>query len=147
MKQWTQDEAIASECACDTIGHLVAIQSSEIVGEQSKPAPDTARVGQLRAECMRLASERRELHVDSHAEIARINDDYGAIIRAWHAGRQTVQSMAFSPKQWRPGKAQWQARRRAKHQPTRAAPPPGAAPRPPANHTRQRSYTSRTLQN
>lgn len=90
MKRWTQDQAIEFECACDTIGHLIAIHSHQIAAEERQPTPDAARIGHLHAELMRLARERQNLHVDSYAEIARVNDEYGAIIRAWHAGRQAV---------------------------------------------------------
>ncbi|MDD5365958.1 MAG: hypothetical protein PHR30_11505 [Gallionellaceae bacterium] len=81
--KWTQDEAVAFECAHETITDLMAIRTSEIADEAAKPMPDAARIAGLRAERSRLARERAGLHWDNHFEIARIRADYGAYIRAW----------------------------------------------------------------
>jgi len=82
MKTWTQDEAIAYECARECITHMVAICSAELWDEEHKPAPDAGRIARIEAELIRLAGERRALHLDQHAEIARIRAEYGALIRA-----------------------------------------------------------------
>ena len=76
--QWTQDEAIAYECARECITHLMAICTDELHHE----APTDARRVELNAERSRLAAELRGLHVHDHADIARIRQDYGHRIRA-----------------------------------------------------------------
>jgi len=82
MPQWTQDEAIAFECACEAITHMMAIQSRQIYEEMKKLEPDVFRVAEFRAERSRLHQERLAMHVDNHDEVARIRTEYGAIIRA-----------------------------------------------------------------
>jgi len=83
MRQWTQDEAIAFECAREAITDLMAIQTGQIAQEGSKAAPDAGRLASLRAERSRLAQERTALHLDDLDAVARIRSEYGAIVRAW----------------------------------------------------------------
>lgn len=94
MPQWTQDEAIAFECACEVITHMIAIQSRQIYEETNKGEPDVFRVAELRAERSRLAQERLALHVDNHDGVARVCSEYGAIIRA---RREKRHDRYFSP--------------------------------------------------
>lgn len=82
MKTWTQDEAIAYECARECINHMVGICSGELWDEEHRPAPDADRIVRIKAEMTRLAGERRALHLDQHTEIARIRAEYGALMRA-----------------------------------------------------------------
>lgn len=76
--KWTQDEAIAYECARECITHMMAI----CTGELHNDAPTEARRAELEAERARLAAELCGLHVHDHADIARIRQDYGQRIRA-----------------------------------------------------------------
>jgi hypothetical protein len=78
---WTQDEAIAFECARECISDLMAIRSREIADEETRPRPDAARLAALEADLDRLAGERSALRGTDHAEIARIRTEYGALIR------------------------------------------------------------------
>lgn len=87
MQQWTQDEAIAFECACEAITDMMAIHTGQITDEANKAEPDAGRVASLRAERSRLSQERLALHVDNQDEVARIRTKYGAIIRAWRERR------------------------------------------------------------
>lgn len=50
MQQWTQDEAIAFECACEVITDMMAIQTGQITDESNKAEPDADRVASLRAD-------------------------------------------------------------------------------------------------
>jgi len=84
--QWTQDEAIAFECATECITDMIGIYMGEIYAE---PAPTEARQEELRAEVARLATERRELHLHDHAEIWRIRRDYGQRIRDYRSAGGT----------------------------------------------------------
>jgi len=90
MKQWTQDEAIAYECACEAITHLRAILSSEISDESKRSVPNTRRIAALEAERVQLFQERKKLRVKDHAHIARIRREYGARIRAWNDDRRAM---------------------------------------------------------
>lgn len=78
---WTQDEAIAFECACEAITHMIAICSSEIAAEEASAEPNAMRIEYLQKKILSYVSERRNLHVESHVEIARIREQYGAYIR------------------------------------------------------------------
>jgi predicted transcriptional regulator len=89
IQQWTQDEAVAYECAREVITHLRAILTSEIADEESKPEPDAVRLKSLRTEWERLFHERANLHVDSHQELARVRREYGARVRAWMEKEKT----------------------------------------------------------
>ncbi len=90
MQQWTQDEAIAFECAREVITDLMAIQTGQMAEEACKAAPDAYRLVELRAERSRLAQERAALHVDDLAAVARIRTEYGAIVRAKREERQAI---------------------------------------------------------
>ena len=90
MQQWTQDEAIAFECAREAITDMMAIQTGQIAEEGSKAAPDADRLASLRSERSRLAREHAALHVDDLAAIARIRTEYGAIVRAWREEHHAI---------------------------------------------------------
>ena len=75
---YTQDEAIAYECACECITHLRAIYTAELYHD--KPSPE--RRAALELEQSRLYEERRTLRVKDHDKIARIRSEYGALCRA-----------------------------------------------------------------
>jgi len=83
MQKWTQEEAIAFECAREVITHLRAILTSQIADESSKEHPDAEKLAHLYAESSRLFRERAGLHVKDHAEVARVRSEYGALVRAW----------------------------------------------------------------
>jgi len=82
MPQWTQDEAIAFECACEAITHMMAIQSELIYEESHRIEPDADRIASARAELSRLHQERSVMLVEDHFEFARIRTEYGSIIGA-----------------------------------------------------------------
>lgn len=52
--------------------------------------PDAGRVVEWEAARDKLADERAGLHVEHHAEIARIRAEYGQIIRTWRAERHAM---------------------------------------------------------
>lgn len=76
MENWTQDEAIAFECARECITHMIAICTGELHDD-----PSDERRAELVAERGRLLGEQRTLRLKDHAEIARIRTEYGAAIR------------------------------------------------------------------
>lgn len=84
--KWTQDEAVAFECAREVITDMRAILTGEIAEESSKEHPDAERLERLHAESSRLFRERAGLHVKDHDAIARVRAEYGARVRAWRAG-------------------------------------------------------------
>lgn len=81
--KWTQEEAIAYECALECISDLRAILTGE---RHDNPTPE--RLAALDAEFSRLGAERRALSVHEHAEIARIRSDYGRRIRYHRMGEE-----------------------------------------------------------
>lgn len=76
IMKWTQDQAIAFECAREVITHLMAIQTGRIADESHKKNPDSELLETFRA-------ERSALHLDQTNAIARIRKEYGAVIRSW----------------------------------------------------------------
>jgi len=83
MQEWTQEEAIAYECACEAITHLRAILTGEIEEELKKPNPNKAHLQNLHEESSQLFRERAGLQIKDHTEIARIRFQYGAHVREW----------------------------------------------------------------
>lgn len=80
--KWTQEQAIAYECARELIGHLIAIKSKQIEHERSKPTLDQERIEALRQERTMLDRERHDLRVTDDTAVTRIRNDYGTIVRA-----------------------------------------------------------------
>jgi len=85
---WTQDEAVAFECAGELITHMMAIYSAQIHKETQKESPDPALIATWRQARSRLFQEKRNLHVNDQDKIAQVRAEYGAAIRAWNATRQ-----------------------------------------------------------
>jgi len=83
MQKWTQDEAIAFECAREAITHLRAILTSEIYDESKKTNPDKNRMDNLYKERSKLFLERENLHVEDQEKIKNIRQEYGLRIRNW----------------------------------------------------------------
>lgn len=88
--EWTQDEAIAFECAREVITDMMAICTGRIADESGRGNAATDSLAALRAERSRLAQERAALHVTDHDAIARIRKDYGAIVRAWRSEHHAI---------------------------------------------------------
>jgi hypothetical protein len=88
MQKWTQDEAVAFECARECITDVMAICSAQIADEKSTANPNAARVQALEVELVRLAGERAKLRGSQADEIARIRDTYGKLIREHRAGHK-----------------------------------------------------------
>lgn len=86
--KWTQDEAIAFECARECITHMIALCSEAIADEEAKGKPDNDRLSTLEARLSELAKERRELTITDQGRIAVIRTEYGAHIRA-HISQRT----------------------------------------------------------
>ena len=85
---WTQEQAIAFECAREVITDLSAICTARIYDELAKQTPDHGLVAALEEKITRLFNERRELTVGNQDEIAKVRREYGAEVRAWRAQTQ-----------------------------------------------------------
>jgi hypothetical protein len=96
MQQWTQDEAVAFECAREVITDMMAIQTGLMADEAGKPLSDSKCLTSLRSERSRLAQERAALHVGDVADIARIRAEYGAIVRSWRDERRMAAARYMS---------------------------------------------------
>lgn len=94
MPKWTQQEAIAYECACEVINDVIGILTGQIAEETRKEHPDAERLAALRAERSRLSREQADLHVKDHAAVARARAEYGARVRAWRAEQPERQAAA-----------------------------------------------------
>lgn len=90
QEKWTQDEAVAFECAREAITELMSIYTTRITHELARTFVDSELLKSLREERTRLAGERLALRIDKHADIERIRRDYGAAIRAYHQDGQAA---------------------------------------------------------
>lgn len=79
--RWSQDEAISFQAARDCITDLLAIKFARLRELESSAGPVTEEQEVLAAEIHRLSDERRDLRLIDRAEIARIREDYGAMVR------------------------------------------------------------------
>jgi hypothetical protein len=80
---WTQEEAIAFECAKETVGHMIAICSSLIAKEEMKSPKSEQRIMELEAKSSKFTAERRSLRLKDKVEVERINREYGSKIKAY----------------------------------------------------------------
>jgi len=78
MQTWSQEEAIAFECARECLTHWVAILSSEI---HQAPA-SSVELTMLTDERTRVVQERARLSVKDSARLAEIRKIFGDRIRA-----------------------------------------------------------------
>lgn len=81
--KWTQDEAIAFECARECITDMIGICSSTIAVQEEKAFPDQGQIEKLEARMFELARERRDLRLKDYDRISKIRAEYGAYIRAY----------------------------------------------------------------
>lgn len=86
--RWTQEQAIAYECARELIGHVIAIYSANIDEALGRPTPDMALVNTLRKDRADCARERDALRVTDDVGVANVRDLYGAMIRGYHSTQQ-----------------------------------------------------------
>lgn len=79
--EYTQDQAIAFECAREAITDLMAIYTMRI--EDAKNSGDRVLATGLTGDRSGLAQERANLHVHDADTIATVRKIYGRRIRAW----------------------------------------------------------------
>lgn len=79
--KWSQEEAIAYECARDYLGEVLGIYSGELDAEEARAVPRQDRLNWLEAEITRLGHARRQLRVSDHEAITEIRAVYGALLR------------------------------------------------------------------
>lgn len=79
--KWTQDEAIAFECARECINDMIGICSSEIADEEEQEHPNQVKIAEIEARRFALAIERCNLTLKDQKQIARVRKEYGAWIR------------------------------------------------------------------
>jgi hypothetical protein len=83
--KWTQEEAIAFECARECITDMMAICSGQLAEERASKAPDVARILSLETDLVQLSQERVNLRGTQTDEIACVRASYGMAIRAYRA--------------------------------------------------------------
>jgi hypothetical protein len=79
--EWTQEEAVKFECARETITHVMAIVTADIAKEEGAPVPDRDLLLSFAQRRSALARERENLRLKDHAEIDRIFNEYGKLVR------------------------------------------------------------------
>lgn len=85
---WSQDQAVALECAHEVISDLIAIRMQEIYAEEAKISPNARQLAALRAQVAALWDERAELKVTDDAAVAAVRANYGQQVRAHRASAQ-----------------------------------------------------------
>ena len=75
--EWTQEDAVAYEAACECITHMMAVYTSKM---HDASISEIERE-EIKAKRSLLAQEKRELHVHEKEKIARIREEYGAVLR------------------------------------------------------------------
>lgn len=78
---WTQEEAVAFECAREYLSDIIGIYSNELSGQDGRDACSGERARWLHAEIARLAELRRQLRVKDHDQVAEVRSMYGALWR------------------------------------------------------------------
>jgi hypothetical protein len=81
--KWTQDEAIAYECARDYISDMIGMCVEQIREEENKQSPDLEKLAHLKADHHRLHHERSALRVQDTEAIERVHCEYAPITGAW----------------------------------------------------------------
>lgn len=81
MAKWTQEQAVAFECARECITDMMGICSAKIAEEEGKTNPDRAVLTELENELTRLAFERSSLTITDDERIATVRRQYGDVIR------------------------------------------------------------------
>jgi hypothetical protein len=82
---WSQDQAVALECAHEVISDLIAIRMAEIYGEEAKGSPNLPRIAALREHVAGLWGERADLKVTDDAAVAAVRANYGQLVRTHRA--------------------------------------------------------------
>lgn len=85
QSKWTQDEAIAFECASECITDMIGICSSTIAIEEEKVFPDQDQIEKFEARMFELARERRDLRLNDYDQIVKVRVAY-AYIRDYRLG-------------------------------------------------------------
>ncbi len=85
MQQWTQDQAVAFECARECIVELMAICSAELGDLDGQVDVCADRVNRQEQRLADLAAELRHLHLADTDNIERIRRDYGRQVREYRS--------------------------------------------------------------
>ena len=85
---WSQDQAVALECAHEVISDLIAIRMQEIYATEDKFSPNAHQLAALREQITRLWDERADLKVTDDAAVAAVRANYGQQVRAHRANAQ-----------------------------------------------------------
>lgn len=80
--RWTQEQAIAFECARECLNGLGAIYTGLIEEERQRKEPDQEKIHALREKRSMLVQERDRLRLHDEKRIAWVRHIYGAECRA-----------------------------------------------------------------
>lgn len=79
---WSHAEALEFEVARECITDSIAILTGELYAD---PPPSKDRAIAIRRSMLNLAERRDGLHVDESAEILKVQERFGAFVRAFRA--------------------------------------------------------------
>ena len=83
---WTQEEAIAYECARETMNDMVAICSSRIAKEKKKANPNLQKIQSLYSQRLKFLKERDLISLHDQETIQKIFKNYGSKIKDYRQG-------------------------------------------------------------
>ena len=83
IPKWTQDQAIAFECAREILTHVIGIYTAEIT-EATKKALSPSAIERLEVKLEAVIQERNNLRVTDDVTIERVCRDYGEEICSWN---------------------------------------------------------------
>lgn len=79
--RWSQEEAIAFECAREYLSDIMGLYSHKLSDEETRDLPSEDRITWLRAEIARLGELRSQLRVKDHSMVAQVRSAYGELWR------------------------------------------------------------------
>ena len=80
--RWSQDQAIAYEAALEAINDVIAGYSEQIAAEQSRPAPDAARVAWLEMRTDQAVTAKDALNVTDTDNVRQALEEFSSIVRS-----------------------------------------------------------------
>ena len=83
---WTQDEAIAYECAKETLGYMRSICTTLMDEEKKRTKPNDQYIKELKKKYDDLWGEQERLRLKDSEHIKKINVEYGKAIKIYTSG-------------------------------------------------------------
>lgn len=85
MPEWSQDQAIAFECARECIVDLMGICSAALTDLEQRAVQNAGAIEVAEQRLADLAGELQCLHVNDTKHVERIRAEYGGMVRQFRA--------------------------------------------------------------